>query len=257
MISLLSIMRESLVLFITPRLTQVELSDYAIPSIVAANNVDFCSWKIAAESRGYSDPIMPVDVKQVHIGVRSRFRVWLLRVFFKRLMERMGRGSEERIALLQVKAAGRLPEQCSGLNLQYRIINGVPGPMLGDSRDIDKLAILYLHGGAFVFPASPALQVEFSRPAVPRLERYRLHAGLSLDPTTPRSGGIGRLRTRLPRLAGAGLPTEAHCRGRRIRRRQFGTGIAAANPQSQPGIAGLRCANIAHYRPCESACAAF
>lgn len=104
---------------------------------------------------------MPVDVKSVHIGVRSRFRVWLLRLFFKRLMGRMGRGSEERIALLQVRAAGRLPEQCSGLNLEYRIINEVPGPMLGDSQDAGKLVILYLHGGAFVFPASPALQLEF------------------------------------------------------------------------------------------------
>lgn len=104
---------------------------------------------------------MPLDVKPVHIGVRSRLRVWLLRVFFKRFMGRMGRGSEERIALLQVRAAGRLPEQCSGLNLEYRIINGVPGPMLGDSRDASKLAILYLHGGAFVFPASPALQLAF------------------------------------------------------------------------------------------------
>jgi len=104
---------------------------------------------------------MPVDIKPVHIGVRSRFRVWLLRVFFKRLMGRMGRGSEERIALLQVRAAGRMPEQCSGLIVEYRIVNGVPGPMLGDSRDTSKLAILYLHGGAFVFPASPALQLEF------------------------------------------------------------------------------------------------
>ena len=103
---------------------------------------------------------MPVEVKPVQIGLRSRFRVWLLRVFVKRLMERMGRCSEERLAKLQVRAAGPLREQCCGLPLRYQIINGVPGPMLGDSSDPRKLAILYLHGGAFVFPASPGLQLE-------------------------------------------------------------------------------------------------
>jgi len=125
------------------------LSSYGIPSIVATTIVDCCKREFASDSRGNFDPIMPVDIKPVHIGVRSRFRVWLLRVFFKRLMGRMGRGSEERIALLRVRAAGRMPEQCSGLNLEYRIVNGVPGPMLSDSRDTSKLAILYLHGGAY------------------------------------------------------------------------------------------------------------
>lgn len=101
-----------------------------------------------------------MEIKQVRISRRSRFRVWLLRVFFKRLMERMGRSSEARMASLQARAAGVPEDQCCGLAQQYRIVNGVPGQFIGNPDERGKLAILYLHGGAFLFPASQRLQVQ-------------------------------------------------------------------------------------------------
>jgi monoterpene epsilon-lactone hydrolase len=82
-----------------------------------------------------------------------------MRVFFKRLMARMGRAPEERLALYQVRAAGILEAQYCGLPAEYRIINNVPGIMLGDPSAVGKTLVLYLHGGAFVFPASSGLQV--------------------------------------------------------------------------------------------------
>src|SRR5579864_2484477 len=103
---------------------------------------------------------MKVPIKPVRIGRRSRFRVWLLRFFFKPFVARMTRGSRTKMAALQIRAAGRLAEHYSGLPVRYRVLGGALGPVLGELNARDKLAILYLHGGAFVFPASPALQLE-------------------------------------------------------------------------------------------------
>jgi acetyl esterase/lipase len=103
---------------------------------------------------------MAVEVKQVRIGLRSRLRVQMLRLFFKPLMARMANASTQRMAVMQIRAAAGLSDRCCGLPLHYRVINGVPGPMLGDADERGRLAILYLHGGGFVFPASPKLQVE-------------------------------------------------------------------------------------------------
>ena len=102
---------------------------------------------------------MAFEVKAVQIGLRSRLRVQMLRLFFKPLMARMANASPNRITAMQVRAAEGLNNRYSGLPLRYRVVNGVPGPMLGDAKERGGLAILYLHGGGFVFPASPRLQV--------------------------------------------------------------------------------------------------
>lgn len=101
-----------------------------------------------------------MEVKAVHIGWRSRLRVQMLRLFFKPLMARMAKASTSRIAAMQVRAAAGLGDTCCGLPVRYRVVNGVPGPVLGDATERGRLAILYLHGGGFVFPASPGLQVD-------------------------------------------------------------------------------------------------
>jgi monoterpene epsilon-lactone hydrolase len=103
---------------------------------------------------------MAVKIKQVQIGLRSRLRVQLLRMFFKPLMARMAKASPQRIAAMQARAAAGLGDSCSGLPMRYCVVNGVPGAMIGDTSDRGRLAILYLHGGAFVFPAAPHLQVQ-------------------------------------------------------------------------------------------------
>lgn len=103
---------------------------------------------------------MAVAIKPVHIGLRSRLRVHLLRLFFKPLMARMAKASTTRIASMQIRAAAGLRDKCCGLPVHYRVVHGVPGPMIGEGNERGRFAILYLHGGAFVFPASPQLQVQ-------------------------------------------------------------------------------------------------
>lgn len=103
---------------------------------------------------------MAVEIKQVRIGWRSRLRVKFLRTFFKPLLSRMGNASPERIVTLQARAAAGLKDKYSGLPTRYCVVEGVPGHLIGDASERHRVAILYLHGGAFVFPASPNLQVE-------------------------------------------------------------------------------------------------
>jgi monoterpene epsilon-lactone hydrolase len=103
---------------------------------------------------------MAVEIKNVRIGWRSRFRVMLLRRFFKPMISRMAKASPERLVALQTRTAAGLKNNYSGLPTRYRVLDGVAGPVIGDVSDSHRTAILYLHGGAFVFPASPNLQVE-------------------------------------------------------------------------------------------------
>jgi acetyl esterase/lipase len=102
---------------------------------------------------------MAVEIKQVRIGWRSRLRVKLLRTFFRPLLSRMGKASPERMAALQARAAAGLKDKYSGLPTRYCVVEGISGHLIGAASECQRLAILYLHGGAFVFPASPDLQV--------------------------------------------------------------------------------------------------
>lgn len=101
------------------------------------------------------------DIKTVAIGRRSRLRVLSMRLFMKPLLALMGRFSEHRMASLQIRISSGLAASYSGLSQRYCVFNGVPGSALGDLGDSRKRVILYLHGGAFLFPASPKLQVAF------------------------------------------------------------------------------------------------
>jgi acetyl esterase/lipase len=103
---------------------------------------------------------MKPKIKQVHIGLPSRIRVLLLRLFFKPVISRMTtKSSLARIASIQARAAGVFKDSCCGLPVEYRVINNAPGSMVGDPRPTNRLALLYLHGGAFMYPASPQLQL--------------------------------------------------------------------------------------------------
>ncbi|TXH05894.1 MAG: alpha/beta hydrolase [Nevskiaceae bacterium] len=106
---------------------------------------------------------MEFTLKPVAISTRSRIVVWLLRTFLRPWLAWAVRGSRKRIAAIQLLTASRPCRNTFGLPLEYRVIGapdgGVPGYVLGDLRDTHKPAILYLHGGAFILPASPEVHV--------------------------------------------------------------------------------------------------
>ncbi|GFE90670.1 alpha/beta hydrolase [Steroidobacter agaridevorans] len=128
---------------------------------------------------------MAVEIKQVRIGWRSRWRVKLLRSFFKPLVSRMAKSSPERIVALQTRAVAGLKNKYSGLTARYGILGNVPGPIIGEPGNRDRIAILYLHGGAFVFPASPNLQVELLGRMCSDLEAFGFMPDYRLIPQHP------------------------------------------------------------------------
>jgi monoterpene epsilon-lactone hydrolase len=84
----------------------------------------------------------------------------MLKWFFKSMMSFMASASAERVVKLQPKAAGQLPDQSCGLPVSHQVVNGIPGAAIGALNDHSQLLILHLHGGGFIFPASPPLHVE-------------------------------------------------------------------------------------------------
>lgn len=94
--------------------------------------------------------------KTVVIGLRSRVLLFLLiRCLLKPLIRIFAGASVPSILRTQARIAGRIPATSQGLPVAYRIVNGVPGPVVGALSDPSKSALLYLHGGGFFVPASP------------------------------------------------------------------------------------------------------
>lgn len=102
---------------------------------------------------------MSYQLKLVKISARSRIIVWLLRTFLKPWLAWTMRGPIERIARVQLLVASRACRNSSGLPLEYRVVGRVPGHVIGSLADTHKPALLYIHGGAFILPASPDVHV--------------------------------------------------------------------------------------------------
>jgi acetyl esterase/lipase len=100
------------------------------------------------------EPRIPA-LKQVTIGWRSRFVVWLMRWLMRPWLAWVIGGPLERIVRAQLFVASRDCRDTSGLPIEYRVVGRVPGHVMGSLRDTHKVVVLYLHGGAFILPAAP------------------------------------------------------------------------------------------------------
>ncbi|MYM61916.1 alpha/beta hydrolase [Pseudomaricurvus sp. HS19] len=92
------------------------------------------------------------------LSFRSKLRIILLRTFFKRLQSLIGKMSPHRFADLQLKGASGVQSEYCGLPQRCQVIGNVPGSWIGNNSENQRV-ILYLHGGAFLFPASARLQL--------------------------------------------------------------------------------------------------
>ncbi len=106
-----------------------------------------------------TDEARTVKIKDVHISLRSRIFIWLMRRFLKPMLRWAIHGSYDRIARVQLFLAARTCKNSYGLPLDYCVIGRVPGHVVGKLTDTDKTAVLYLHGGAFIIPAVPETHV--------------------------------------------------------------------------------------------------
>lgn len=102
---------------------------------------------------------MNYTVKPVAISLRSRILCKVIGFFIRGWMSWVMRGSNERLAKAQALVASQPCRNSFGLPLEYRVVGRVPGYVVGNLHDADQTAILYLHGGAFILPASPIAHV--------------------------------------------------------------------------------------------------
>lgn len=98
--------------------------------------------------------------KDVKIGLRSRFICWMFRRILRPFLRHAIRGSDERVAKMQLLTTSMKVPNTHGLPLEYTVVGQVPGHVFGDLRDTSKPVLLYLHGGAFILPAAPTAQLE-------------------------------------------------------------------------------------------------
>lgn len=105
-----------------------------------------------------SDEGIPA-MKAVHIGLRSRLIVWLMRRLLRPFLGWAIHGSYQRLAKVQLFLATRVCRHTFGLPLDYCVIGRVPGHVVGRLTDTHKPALLYIHGGAWILPAVPEVHV--------------------------------------------------------------------------------------------------
>lgn len=101
-----------------------------------------------------SEPSLGYQLRAVDIGRRSRLLVGLLRLTLKPLMRWFIRGKAARIGKGQLRIAAEDCKHTTGLARDYRIIGGVPGPVVGPIDETERPIVLWLHGGGFLIPAS-------------------------------------------------------------------------------------------------------
>lgn len=111
-------------------------------------------------------PLLPASTEScvvfrpVPISRRSRFFIWLMKMFLRPMLARMIRGSDEKVARIQLQVMHMKCPNTHGLPLEYTVVGQVPGHVFGDLRDTSKPVILWLHGGAFILPAAPMAHLE-------------------------------------------------------------------------------------------------
>lgn len=103
-----------------------------------------------------------VRYRDVPISARSRFITWLLRKTLRGMLKRMIRGSDEKIARIQLQMMRMRCPNTHGQALEYTVVGALPGHVVGDLRDTSKPVILWLHGGAFFLPAAPTAHLEMA-----------------------------------------------------------------------------------------------
>ncbi len=103
-----------------------------------------------------------VRYRDIPISLRSRVTTALLKLVLRPMLARMIRGSDEKIARIQLRMMRMNCPNTYGQALEYTIVGSLPGHVIGDLRDRSKPVILWLHGGAFILPASPVAHLEMA-----------------------------------------------------------------------------------------------
>lgn len=104
-----------------------------------------------------------VVYRQVEISLKTRVILRLMQMVMKPLLSRMIRYDYTRIARTQLQVAGMKCPDTAGLPLDYQVVGRVPGHVVGTlarpGDDGRRPVVLWIHGGAFLLPAAPAMHL--------------------------------------------------------------------------------------------------
>lgn len=97
---------------------------------------------------------MGIEYRDIPIGLRSRAILTLMRLVAPPMMMQMASSSPAVLAKLQQRVRTLPWPDVPGIPITDRKIGNIPSHIFGDLSDTSKPVALWLHGGAFVLPAS-------------------------------------------------------------------------------------------------------
>ena len=97
---------------------------------------------------------MGIEYRDIPIGLRSRAILTLMRLVAPPMMMQMASSSPAVLAKLQQRVRTLPWPDVPGIAIAERHIGNIPGHVLGDLSDTSRPVALWLHGGAFLLPAS-------------------------------------------------------------------------------------------------------
>ena len=132
----------------------------------------------------------PVIFREMTISRRTRIILWFMKVFAKRMLARMGRFSPEKITKMQLRTASMECKDNAGIAINYDIVGQQPGHVFGSLDNAARPVILWLHGGAFILPAAPAMHVSMVANLCKQLDVDAFMPDYRLTPASPYPAGL-------------------------------------------------------------------
>jgi acetyl esterase/lipase len=119
------------------------------------------------------------------ISRRTRIILWLMKLFAKRMLARMGRFSPEKITTMQLTTASMKCKDNAGIPIHYDIVGNQPGHVFGSLNGAGRQVILWLHGGAFSLPAAPGMHLSMVANICQHLDVDAFMPDYRLTPANP------------------------------------------------------------------------
>jgi monoterpene epsilon-lactone hydrolase len=132
----------------------------------------------------------PVIFREMTISRRTRIILWFMKVFAKRMLARMGRFSPEKITKMQLRIASMECKDNAGITINYDIVGRQPGHVFGSLDNAGRPVILWLHGGAFILPAAPAMHLSMVANLCKQLDVDAFMPDYRLTPASPYPAGL-------------------------------------------------------------------
>jgi acetyl esterase/lipase len=127
----------------------------------------------------------PVVFREIAISRRTRMILWVMKVFARRMLARMGRFSPEKITKMQLITASMECKDNAGIAIHYDLVGKAPGHVFGSLTAAGRQVILWLHGGAFSLPAAPAMHLSMVANICNQLDVDAFMPDYRLTPANP------------------------------------------------------------------------